>query len=1152
MRKIIIWLLIIGGMINRLYISWAGEVKGEQVFFVTLDKDTDNNGIADGWRVENRKGKLICSLSDIEGIRAQQIRVDNAMGILHYGADSKKMFIPVTPGNTYTFSFIARKSGEIGISPTFGWYSTDDWADTKQVGQHSIRFTAESWSEDGISGVAPEKAHYLIISFWIYGEGKEGIFWLTEAKLTSSAGKPMAKKVGKEDEEILVEKPETIEAFDFKIDAPEGFEKDTDGNGVADGWYIENLTGSLQPFFSQDRASGFHSQGIKSISSKGFLIAGSREKKRFIAYTPPKPASSYTLSFNTKKTEGVAAYARLKWYDSFFKELGEFKESIPLSSAWVKGEIRDIVFAPQIVKYISVDFYMEGSEKGGILLLDDVFLSLNPPVPEMEKLSQLSREDEGKETKETGKIFSVRYLKGTPAIFINDEPTFSTMYMIGSYNPIWSTKFMKEFADIGSHFYQTMIRVNWKEVSMVDIEKYPMHERVASQLKIDQHKLLDEKIKSILEADPEAVVLIRLELNVPRFLFESYANEGEIGVFAEGIYAGRNPDGKNNVWYAGHSFASERWRNEISFLLKRLINHVESSNYRDHIMGYILFTGDTGEWNYWGSRGGSYVHTDFSPAMTKAFRRWVSEKYEGDVVRLREAWKDPAVNFDTLEIPAVKGRLTTDYYNFRDPAKSRYVQDYYRCFAEVIVENIELFSNLVKEASNNRVLVGVFYGYFWQMTCGNTTPYALGHFAFKKILRNPNIDFICSPFANEFCWKLGGHAHSRTVLDSMKIHRKIWFGEHDRGTHLFLPWEGRKPVDGDPKNAEDSVTLLKRDFGYVLCTASYWWLWDQVQTSQRRNMGAFSDPEILKTLQKMQEIGKESLGKDRSSIAEIAVILSEESFYYQGCSRELNFPLIYEQQLGLGKLGTPYDVYMIDDLEQMSSYKLYIFLNAFYINDEQKKIIEKKIKTNGKTVVWVYAPGFIEEEGLSAENIFQLTGIKIAREERKSILTITLTNSEHSITKDIVGQKTGPVDWPPNYYWINQNKTGPVFYSPDSTATTLGVLDCNQLPGFVIKSFNNWNSIYMTSPNISPAVLRGIARYAGCHIYSDNEDDVIYANKSYLAIHIIKEGKRTINLPDFYNVYDIFDEKTVVKNKKQFDIEVNNPTTIIYLLEKIR
>jgi hypothetical protein len=80
--------------------------------------------------------------------------------------------------------------------------------------------------------------------------------------------------------------------------------------------------------------------------------------------------------------------------------------------------------------------------------------------------------------------------------------------------------------------------------------------------------------------------------------------------------------------------------------------------------------------------------------------------------------------------------------------------------------------------------------------------------------------------------------------------------------------------------------------------------------------------------------------------------------------------------------------------------------------------------------------------------------------------------------------------------------------------------------------------------------LREIAKYAGAHIYNNN-DDVVYANKSYLCIHSDKPGKRTINLPTQANVYDLFDEDCKAEATTNFVIDLKGPDTKLFKIEPV-
>ena len=60
--------------------------------------------------------------------------------------------------------------------------------------------------------------------------------------------------------------------------------------------------------------------------------------------------------------------------------------------------------------------------------------------------------------------------------------------------------------------------------------------------------------------------------------------------------------------------------------------------------------------------------------------------------------------------------------------------------------------------------------------------------------------------------------------------------------------------------------------------------------------------------------------------------------------------------------------------------------------------------------------------------------------------------------------------------------------------------------------------------------MRNLLELAGCHIYSENSEDVIYSNNHYVALHSDAAGEKTITLPGNYAVYDVFEKQFVSMN----------------------
>jgi hypothetical protein len=106
-------------------------------------------------------------------------------------------------------------------------------------------------------------------------------------------------------------------------------------------------------------------------------------------------------------------------------------------------------------------------------------------------------------------------------------------------------------------------------------------------------------------------------------------------------------------------------------------------------------------------------------------------------------------------------------------------------------------------------------------------------------------------------------------------------------------------------------------------------------------------------------------------------------------------------------------------------------------------------------------------------------------------------------------------------------------------------------PGLGVKTFNagtadEWHSVYSATPNIPSPVLRGVARYAGVHLYNE-EGDVLYATPRFVAAHTVKGGPRTFKLPQPAEVvYDLYNRKQLGQNTAEFCTQLPPASTALF------
>jgi len=292
----------------------------------------------------------------------------------------------------------------------------------------------------------------------------------------------------------------------------------------------------------------------------------------------------------------------------------------------------------------------------------------------------------------------------------------------------------------------------------------------------------------------------------------------------------------------------------------------------------------------------------------------------------------------------------------------------------------------------------------------------------------------------------------------------------------------------------------------------------------------------MEMIGKLNEIGSNSVRFDRNSVAEVAVVVDEKSLLYLGLSGELYNSLILEQPLEFGRIGAPVDWIMVDDIGKSNQYKMYVMLNLFHVTDSNRRLIEDLQNGNAESILWVYAPGLMTDR-VDIANCEKLTGIKLKIIEDKAPLQVELNEQGNTMFPSLYR----------GFRYGTQTKIGPVLAADDDSALTLGTLYGFDEPGLVFKEINGVQTYYTASPKLSHEVLRAIAEKSGVHIYN-NVDDGSYVNKSFISIHTVRGGERTLTFPRPVTLYDVYNDKLIAEKTGQVTIDMPVRTTSIFFI----
>lgn len=580
------------------------------------------------------------------------------------------------------------------------------------------------------------------------------------------------------------------------------------------------------------------------------------------------------------------------------------------------------------------------------------------------------------------------------------------------------------------------------------------------------------------------------------------------------------------------SYASERFLTEGREAYAKTVKAL-ADRYGDRFMGVHAACGPWGEHFGWDAceecnlgfrlRPGS----DVSEPMRRRFSDYLRRKYGNDVTRLRRAFKDRDVTFETVRVPTAEERRRLNEDGWRDPADGRLVPDYFECHHETTVRMIENFCRAAKEVTDGRKLTCVFYGYTqdepWGVECD--------HRAVSKLLTSPWVDMISAPHTYNRR-EPGGDASMRQYLASTALHGKLFIDESDDRTYL----QRRKTRTDEPypgyfaTNVTETVHVLFREFGNAVTHG----VGQRYMDIAKDN---FKDPAIVEACSRARKWMCEAMKRPRGHHSEVAVISNPESEFYLGyrmTGENLIGVGLYEHQLpAFYRAGAPFDWYLIDDLEAVEKgpAKVIVFLDCEFMTARHRAMVER-LKSKGRTLVFLHAPGYVCEERLSQEAMEKVIGFKVKGIGKAPLL------SKHPVTKE-------------EYGWASSQKG---LFAPVVTEGVKplanGVDALKDVPLIAEKDFGTWTSCFAGVPGLSPKLLREIFRKAGVHIY-ETSGAVLSANASWIMVHTRKAGRYEVKLPQVCRrVTEIVSEKVLGENVSHVTLDLDAKRTAVLMLDK--
>ncbi len=418
----------------------------------------------------------------------------------------------------------------------------------------------------------------------------------------------------------------------------------------------------------------------------------------------------------------------------------------------------------------------------------------------------------------------------------------------------------------------------------------------------------------------------------------------------------------------------------------------------------------------------------------------------------------------------------------------------------------------IKEASHRKLIVGGYIGYV--LPAVTNSPPALaqqsGHLEFHKLVESPDFDYSASPHFYDFR-RAGDPVMPMGVVDSLRLHDKMWFNEFDSRSFL-------SPIPPKTFGRDESLEVFKKEFGYAITKSQGWW-WYEFPFALTGIQAAswFGDEKLVQQAAVMKRIYERALTfPAKGASAECAVIFDVEQPYYTDAYSPANTvgsAVVNHLIAKLSKLGPSFDIFGHKDLPELvrkgwlKQYKVILFVNPYHLDSVTRNLLQNEIKKDGRTVVFFYAPGYLgnltdpqtEKSIEGMEEITEMTGITRLTEQK--ILGLKL--NDNNVSYDVEPW------WEPHQISTYHQEIGPIFYL-DATKSNgweaLGELRLDKEPAagkiaLARKKTATGTIYYSTLPDLPLTALVPILKESGVHFYTNTPGILTWSNEHFLCVH---------------------------------------------------
>jgi hypothetical protein len=655
---------------------------------------------------------------------------------------------------------------------------------------------------------------------------------------------------------------------------------------------------------------------------------------------------------------------------------------------------------------------------------------------------------------------------------------------------------------------------------------------------------LDEQAEYILQRKPDALIFVRLSGIEPKSWRDLHPDE-----------LARTAAGK--VLPMPSNASDLYWEMEAR-CMEAEIRYCESRPWGRRVIGY--WTGMRTEGTHEFLIEGEFY--DHSPAMRKKWLEFLKAKYRTDEA-LRVAWGDPKVVLADAPLPvdSLRGgvREVSNLLFWQAPPQNQAYRDYLLLQKDLFHAAFRRLAAAGPKATSNRrffaldALKQTLAG--WENQGFFNEKYALpwayhdmlggsGSLEATTLFDAPGFGALITPYDYQ-ARGVGGVFEPEGMVDSCILRGKPFFAEGDVRT-----WKGLDK--GQYFSAKD-----RREFEALA--------WRKLATALTRGFNSYwmdlftdwyDDGGMQEVLKRWYEVWNESLAWPHEDVPGIAVVLDDTAcLETNGNGAYDQEAVMWEFRTGLARCGVPYRIYQFEDLklDRFPPHRLLYFPNLFRVTDERLEVLKRKVFRDGHVVLWGPGSGITDGKSLSEKHAQRLTGF-----EFEPLLNVNhprrvqIQRYDHPITAELQDGTVlgGPLSYGPILFPKSGERLGLAWTKQGRTVSGLAVKTLGRgARGAAADGGDfgpgDWASVFTTAVPLPAELWRGLARYAGAHVYSET-NDIVLADRTIVALHGLRPGERVLRLPHSSEVHDVISGKRLAERTTEIRFTLDGPATRVF------